>query len=258
VPVGPGWGRRKRMDSSQVRKILELYRPGTTDALDPQMAEALQAVQHDPELAKWFDEHCGSYIAIRNKLKQIEVPPDLKRKILLENVGRRKIIPFNRPAVWLAAAAAIVLLAGGAWLTFAPGKNNGFAAYKQREVLQVQRGYAMTMTSTNLAEIRDFLRAKRSVADYALTKGLEKLTGEGCADLHWHGKPVAMVCFNVGPKKDIYLFVANRSDFANVPAPGKTKFERIHKLTAASWTTADKVYILAGAGDESELRQYLD
>src|SRR4051812_12793576 len=121
--TAPGWGRRRRMDSSQARKALELYRPGTTDALDPQMAEALQAVQHDPELAKWFDEHCGSYIAIRNKLKQIEVPPDLKRKILLENVGRRRIIPFNRPAVWLAAAAAIVLLASAAWVFFKSGNN---------------------------------------------------------------------------------------------------------------------------------------
>jgi hypothetical protein len=246
------------MDSSQVRRILQLYRPGTTDALDPQMAEALQAVQHDPELAKWFDEHCGAYIAIRAKLKQIEVPPDLKRKILLENVGRRRIIPFNGPAGWLAAAAAILLLAAAAWLVFSPGKNNGFAAYKQRQVLQVQRGYAMTMTSTNLAEIRDFLRAKHSIADYALTKGLEKLAGEGCADLHWHGKSVAMVCFNAGTKKELYLFVANRSDFPSVPPPGKTKFDRIHKLMAASWTAGDKVYILAGAGDESELQQYLD
>ncbi|MDB6109637.1 MAG: hypothetical protein JWR69_1387 [Pedosphaera sp.] len=247
------------MDSSQVKKVLQLYRPGTTDALDPQMAEALQAVQLDPELAHWFDEHCGVYIAIRGKLKQVEVPPDLKRKILLENVGRRRIIPFTLPAVWLlAAAAAIALLAAASWVFFKPGKNDSFAAYRQREVLQVQRGYAMTMTSTNLNEIREFLRASHSVADYALPKGLENLTGEGCAALRWHGKPVAMVCLNAGMKKDLFLFVASRSDFSNPPRPGKPQFDRVHKLTTASWITGDKVYILAGAGDPSELQQYLD
>jgi hypothetical protein len=246
------------MDSGEAKKILQLYRPGTTDALEPQMAEALQVVQSDPELAHWFADHCGVYIAIRGKLKQIEVPADLKRRILLENAGRRRIIPFNRPAVWLAAAAAIVLLASAAWMFLKPGKGDSFAAYKQREVLQVQRGYAMTMTSTNLNEIREFLRAGHSVADYALPKGLENLAGTGCAPLHWHGKPVAMVCFNAGPKKDLFLFVASRSGFSNPPPPGPPQFDRIHRLMTASWSAGNKVYILAGAGDQSELQQYLD
>jgi hypothetical protein len=72
------------MDSAEAREILKLYRPDSTDAADPQTAEALSLVDRDPELDHWFREHCEVYTAIRAKLKQIPVPADLKRKILVE------------------------------------------------------------------------------------------------------------------------------------------------------------------------------
>jgi hypothetical protein len=247
------------MDNRQAKEILQLFRPGTTDALDPQMAEALQAVQRDPELAKWFEEQCAVYLAVRGKLKQIEVPPDLKRKILLGNIGLQSMAPLlYNPMVWLAAAAAIVVLGIGLWFLGTPGNDNDFSVYRDRQARQVQRGYRMTMASTNLNEIRGFLRAKRWDGDYVLTKGLEKLAGEGCAAISWHQKRVSMICFDAGNNKELYLFVANRSELSNIPKPGQTEFTRIHNFMTASWTAGDRVYILAGSGDAAELQAYLD
>ncbi len=92
------------MDKRRAKELLGLYRPGTQDALDPQVAEALQEAQRDPELTEWFNEQCGVCIALRSKLKQIEVPPDLKRKILLGSIGRRRALVLPRPGPLLACA----------------------------------------------------------------------------------------------------------------------------------------------------------
>ena len=46
------------MDSHEVRQILALFRPDTADEQDPSFREARQLAKTDPELARWFDQHC--------------------------------------------------------------------------------------------------------------------------------------------------------------------------------------------------------
>jgi hypothetical protein len=254
------------MDSVQAKEVLRLYRPGTTDAQDPRMAEALQAIQSDPELARWFEEHCAVYIAIRTKLKQIEIPPDLKRNILLENLGRspRIISLWRHPAVW-AAAAAFAALAAGTWLLFLkPAPQIGFEKFEEWRVSEVQRGYKMK-PATSLTQINTYLETNHGIVEPTLAaKPLGQLPVEGFATTPWQGRRVTMLCFNGGKTKDgkdkmLYFFVANRADFPGSPAPGaKPQFRRISHLNAASWSSHDKVYILAGPGDDSDLDPYLD
>jgi hypothetical protein len=61
--------------SSQQRGILILYRPGTADREDPEVAKALAAVTHDPELSRWFATHCALCEVFHDKFRQISVPP---------------------------------------------------------------------------------------------------------------------------------------------------------------------------------------
>jgi hypothetical protein len=256
------------MDSPRAREVLRLFRPGTTDALDPQMAEAIQVTHRDAELAKWFEGHCAVYIAIRNKLKQIEVPPDLKRKILVENVGRAKIIPLRRrPQMLWAAAAAIALLAAGLWYFNKPTGEVRFALFRKWKVSEVQRPYTMTH-ATNYAAILAYLQTNHFIADYTLTKSLAKLPPDGFSTNTFQGKPVTMLCFNRGTVKngkpnEVFFFVAHRADFVGSPLPGKRpQFE--HKdvgktrFTSAAWSADDKVYIIATQGDDSDVQQYID
>ena len=65
------------MNSSEAREILLLYRPGTGDAADPQMAEALERARQDPELGRWFENHRTFQKAMRAGFQQIEVPAHL-------------------------------------------------------------------------------------------------------------------------------------------------------------------------------------
>ena len=78
------------MNRPEARQILLLYRPGTSDSHDPEMAEALELARRDPELSRWFEAHCAFQTALRQKLRQIEVPLDLKARIL----AQPKIVPL--------------------------------------------------------------------------------------------------------------------------------------------------------------------
>jgi hypothetical protein len=250
------------MDREHARDILRLYRPGTTDALDPQIAEALEVARADAELAHWLDEQCVVYTAIRSKLKHIQPPADLKRKILIENVGRKKVIHLRQPVLF-AAAAAVLLLGAGLWMLLANHTDTSYASYLERMTGKVRRPYAMSMTSTNLADIRAYLQAHQWHSDYTLSKNLEKLPGEGCATITWHEKRVSLVCIDGGKThdgkpRDLWLFVANRSDISDAPASNRPHFEQVHGLTTASWADGNKLYVLAAFADESELSAYLD
>ena len=62
------------MNSKKVKQILILYRPGTDDDGDSEVAEALAALGNDSELELWFANHCALSEAFRSKFRQISVP----------------------------------------------------------------------------------------------------------------------------------------------------------------------------------------
>jgi len=75
-----------------------LYRSDSSDAADAQTVEALDAVQRDPELSAWFEQHREAQAAIRARFREIPVPPDLKRRILDAHVDHRKVVRLFGPA----------------------------------------------------------------------------------------------------------------------------------------------------------------
>jgi len=246
------------MDSQQAKEILLRYRPGSADANDPEFAQALEQSRRDPEVGRWFEQHCAFQTAVSDRLKQLRPPAGLKEKILVEHEALEIPDWWLRPAFQaLAAAAAIALLLGLAWFQWQPREETSFAACRNRVVRNAQRGYMMDIRTTNHSAIRNYLAAHDARADYVVPAALQKLPGDGGAVVRWHNKKVAMVCFALNKRDDFYLFVADRSDFPDAPASPKPEFTRIGKLTAASWSAGERTYILAAKGDEQFLRGYL-
>src|SRR6266566_5699510 len=246
------------MDSNLAKEILLRYRPGTTDADDPEFVEALEQAKLDPELARWFAANQAFHITIRDRFRQLPVPAGLKEGILAGY--RPAVIPvwWQQPAFQtLATAAGIVLLISVALFWSQPREGTDFAAFQSRVVRNAQRGYAMEITTTNLGEIRQYLASQGAQADYVLPAPLEKLPGDGGAVLRWRNKTVSMVCFDLGDHNDLYLFVANRADLPGAPSTSDPKFTKIGNLTAASWSAGNRTYVLAGPGDEQFVGQYL-
>jgi hypothetical protein len=239
----------------ETRQVLLLYRPGTADAEDPQIAEALEMARRDSGLARWFERHCAFQNAMRAKLRQIEVPVHLKAALLAQQNIIRPPIWWQRP-VWLSAAAAVVLFLGLAAFWLKPANPDRFANFQARMVSTALREYRMDLVTNDMRQLRQFIAGKGAPSEYQLTKGLEKLqlTGGGC--LQWRSHPVAMVCFNRGDDQMLFLFVMNRSALKDPPAE-TPQVSKVTELQTVSWTQGEYTYVLAGPEEPQFLRKYL-
>jgi len=247
------------MNSSQAKEILLLYRPGTAEMADPQMAEALELARQDPELGRWFDQHRAFQKAMRAKFQQIEVPAHLKASLLIRGAVAPKILPpqaWWRSPIWLTAAAAVLLLLGlyGVWLK--PRTPDRFANYQARMVSQALREYRMDLVTNDMHQIRQFMAARGAPDDYRVPQGLERLQLTGGGLLAWRSNPVAMVCFDRGDKQMLFLFVMKRTALKD-PPPEAPQVSKVSQILTVSWTRGDNTYVLAGPEEAGFVQKYL-
>jgi hypothetical protein len=251
------------MDSRQAREILQLYRPGSTDAADPLVAEALDVVKRDLELAAWFEKHCAITSAIRSKLREVTPPPGLKRQIILGRAEHVRIAALPRVLRNIAMAAAVLIIGVILFATLNTTHENTFEVFRSRMGRKVLDGYFMDITATNQAEIRQFFQSRQVPVDYALTKPLQELPAFGAAVFKFYDQPVELLCLSDvvqpnGPTNAVWVFVTSKSVLRDPPPAGKTEIAQVDKLKTYGWTKGDKVYLLAGYGDESSLKKLLE
>jgi hypothetical protein len=250
------------VNRDEARNILLLYRPGTADASDPQIAEALAFAKYDPELTLWLDKICAQQDALREKLRQISVPAGLKEQIISEQAAQAKIISFPRNLAFAAATAIAALIILPFW--FRPhAKDDTFAIYQNQMTSVALRGYTMDLTTNNPAPIRAYLAQSGAPSDFGLPAPLEKIEVTGCAIEGWQHAKVSMICFSTGrplppgQSSDLWLFVVDRAAMKNAPEENTRQFARVNKLMTATWTDGGKIYFLGTEGDEATLRKYL-
>jgi hypothetical protein len=247
------------MNSSQAKEVLLLYRPGTADAADPQIAEALELAQSDPELGSWLEQHRAFQKAMRAKFQQIEVPAHLKASLLIRGTAQPKTIPrpawWRRP-VWLTATAAVLVLLGLISVRLRPRVPDRFANYQTRMVSDAQREYVMDLVTNDMRQIRQFMAQHDAPADYDVPRGLERLQLTGGGRLTWRSNPVAMVCFDRGDKQMLFLFVMKRSAVKD-PPPATPRIAGVSQMLTVSWTKGDNTYILAGPEEPDFVKKYL-
>ena len=251
------------MNRDEAKTILLLYRPGTVDAGDPQIAEALALAKQEPELARWLEAHCARQEALRAEFRQITPPAGLKEQIISEQAAREKISSWQRNAIYAVAAVMVALIALASLWFARPAKDDTFAIYRSRMASSAQRGYLMDLATNNPAAIRAYLAGRSAPADYALPAPLEKTVATGCAIENWQGTKVSMVCFRTGKplppgqSSDLWLFVVDRAAVKDAPEAGTPRFAQVNNLMTATWTAGGKLYVLGMKGDEAALRQYL-
>jgi hypothetical protein len=261
------------MTPEEAKRILALYRPGSADQDDPEFAEALdladpgrqrggRASQLNPELSRWFREHCNAFLGVRGKFMDIQPPPALKDQILAEY--KSYVTPMRSQRRVLQACVACVLVAA-AFLTgfFLLRAQRDFSVYRQRVVARALRPtYTMDMQTTNLASINTYLAGRHAPADYLLPTSLKSAEPAGCAVIDWHGKLVTMLCFRsgrpleAGAAADLWLFVANQSAVLNAPTSVSRAVTQVDRMATASWSQGGKLYMLGIIGDEGLLQKY--
>ena len=251
------------MNRDEAKTILLLYRPGTADADDPEIAAALALAKQDPELTIWLAEHCARQEGVRAGFRKITAPAGLKEQIISEQAAHEKMLFWRRRTV-LATAAAMMVLVTLASFWFQPRRNDeAFAIYRSRMVSVALRGYVMDLVTSSPAQIQGYLARSQAPADYALPALLAKTAATGCAIESWQGAKVSMICFRTGKPlpqgepSDLWLFVVDRAAVKGAPPVGSRQFVRVNKLMTVTWTQGDKLYVLGMEADEQTLRQYL-
>jgi hypothetical protein len=252
------------MNKEEAKQILQLYRPGTADAADPEFAEALAACERDAELKEWFSNHCALYSAIRAKLKKIPVPEGFKEQIIAERQVHQT--PLWQKAVLAGGGVAVVVMA----IMFIasnirPTEPHDFASYRSFVVGYAEKSYTMDMTSSDLDTIRTYLAQNKAIADYVLPENLQKNAKPmGCVAMSWQGKPFTMVCFQTDRPvtdpthpSDLWLLIAANTIAEDAPQSTKPKIEKSNDLITANWTIGNRTYVLATKGDAQLLKRYL-
>jgi hypothetical protein len=247
------------VNREQAKEILLLYRPGTRDGDDPEVAEAIRFAEQDPELGKWFAQQKEFQSAMRAKFREIQAPERLKLALLAQQKIVQPPLQFwERPTLWAAAAIFVALLVlVNFWLR--PSIPDRFTHYRETMVNAAVRMYGMDLETNDPVQLRQFIARKGAPADYDLTKGLAMLQLKGGGLLRWRGNPVSMVCFDRGNGSTLFLFVMKRSGLKDPPPPSAegAVLETVDGLMTASWTRGEDTYVLAGPQDPDFSKKYL-
>jgi uncharacterized membrane protein YbaN (DUF454 family) len=251
------------VNRDEAKTILLLYRPGTADAGDPEIAAALALAKQDPELTRWLAEHCARQEAVRARFRKITAPAGLKEQIISEQAAHEKMLFWRRRAV-LAVTVSVMALVALSSFWFRPrGNDDTFAILRSRMVGVALRGYGMDLATNNPASVRAYLAQNQAPADYVLPAPLAKTAVTGCAIESWQAAKVSMICFHTGKplppgeQSDLWLFVIDRAAVKAAPPAGSLQFVRVNKLMTVTWTQGDQLYLLGVEGDKQALRQYL-
>lgn len=237
------------MDNQQLRELLAVYRPGLDDQ-DETFAELRTALRNDPELQRQLDARVARDDAIRAKLHAVQPPPGLKTRILAGQNVVRPPVSFWRQPIWLAAAAAIVVFA-----IITLTRPNNFPAYRAEMVKFVAVEYDLDTHAEDFDSLRQSFAAKGWPADYTVPAGVKNLHIEGGCLRQWHGRKVALLCFETEADGDVWLFVVDRQVVADVPAE-TPQIATTGQITTASWTRGAYTYILATEKPAIPIQRY--
>ncbi len=246
------------MDNREAKFILNAYRPAGQDASDPRFTEALEQARRDPVLERWFSESIAFDTVMTEKLRAIEVPPDLRESIL---AGAKVSRPLRSPFIKWAIAAALIsmaILASLIWHETRPAHLAGWQSQALDVISSLVKNESRFNAQSHDADkLLAWLRANQAPAAQALPREVEKLESVGCKTFSWSGRPVSVICF-VRPDGGLIHLVTMRTS-----AEPDREFKRQPRVVqqdhwaTATWRDGEMTYMLALEGSPDQLRTYL-
>ncbi len=246
------------MNNQEAKFILGAYRPDGSDANDAAFTEALAQVDRDPELRQWLERQRAFDTAVAGRLHDIAPPADLKQAILAGGRASRPRRSWWMAPGWLAAAAAIAVIATvGGWL--ASSRNNSplsaLAALALADLSAAHNEHdgfpaPLAGVQARLASAQQPLLADAGV-------DLAELRRHRCRSVRMHGREVFEICF----QRDgawFHLYAASREDFAHGSLPTtKALIASAGGNAFATWADQKNVYALVTEAGEAVLRRLI-
>jgi hypothetical protein len=239
----------------EARRILMLYRPDVPETSDLALTEALALAKRDPELMIWLEKHLAWQRSLGRKLRSLPVPEELLPQILAAR-QTIQIARWKRPSVLLSAAALFLLLGLIAKLVMFNPAPNHFQNFQSRMVSSVLREYSMDIVTNQLEAVRQFMAHHEAPATFEIPAPLTNLNLTGGGLLRWRNHPVSMICYDRGTNQMVFLFVMNRQAPLDPPSRAP-RIRTVNKLTTASWTRGEWVYLMAAEPSPEFPKKYL-
>lgn len=246
------------MDNEQARFLLSAAHPSGRDADRPEIAEALDHAQRDPELAAWLARERAADLAIMRKLRELEPDPALRARLLAGGRASRRRSRVHRAwRVTLAwAAVAVVVLGAGSWFAMHPRRDVEPAGTQSRPapLLAWQRDavaifsapdFRLDMQDTRYPPLEKFLAAHGlPVADEPpFTGGIASAVG--CKVLDWRGTRVSLACFLSDTGELVHLFVRRRDGLDTAQLGGSALRMQVGDYATATWLQGDRIIMVA-------------
>jgi len=243
------------MSNDEAKFILAAYRPDGRDASDARFAEAVAQAERDPELRVWWERQRAFDTQVAAKLAEVLPPPDLREAILAGGrVSRPHRRAWNRP-VWLAAAAAVALLAMAA-VALRPSLRapsiEDFAAFAVKDMIHDYAAHAGS--PPGLEGVQGKLAAATLPLPQGLKLSLDELRRNRCRTVSIAGREVFEICF----QRDgswFHLYAARRSDFPAGSADPKALLFSQGNFSATAWADSANAYALVARGGAATLQR---
>ena len=241
------------MNAEEANLILQCRRARGQDDHDSAIREALAFISGDAAAMELLRREAELDALTGERLRSVEPPADLRRKILVGAKVSRPRPAWHRPA-WIAAAAALAAAIPVA-LHYSATAPNGpvFAAitlsdFRAATTQKLNTGHSNFKPMANFEEVRAHLDTHcRPGFCEAVPDNLCHCPGGtvGCEIFEWKGREVTLICFNAGKTGTVHLFTVDASALQD--GPGGPIYKPENGWQTRAWIEGGHLLILAGS-----------
>ncbi len=198
------------MTREQAKEYLSAVRAEGADTADPALREALELLQEDAELARWFARQREFDEILIEKFSSIQPPGGLRENILASLDGRVRPMQPARMA-WLALAATVVVAALGLSYQFGllPGSTQPFRKFRSDALamVAVKPGPKLDLETASLGTAETFIDAHQAPRLDQFPEKLQGMPTAGCRVFLWNQHRASLTCFCLPSGNILHLVV---------------------------------------------------
>lgn len=246
------------MNPTETKFTLRLHRAdGRYARNDPLFAEALTQAESSPELAAWLAREHRIDAVVANTIEAIPPPAGLRETILAGARASRLARPWWRKPSWLAAAAALALVASVLTVSnLRPGRTlppTTLAEFALQDVAHEAHG-KIPWAPAAVAMFRRLSDDSRPIPA-GVSRGFAEMRDAGCTTYTVAGQPVVEIC--VERNGAWYHLYATPSAGRADPAGAHPAVIERGQLAVATWTAGDTTFTLATNEGMDALRRVI-
>ena len=224
------------MNRDEAKLLLQVYRPNRDEG-EPQFAEALEWLNRDPELAEWFAEEQAFDHVVREGLKAVPVPSNLKTAIL---TGEKvlNLMPWWRLVGWRRLAiCTLVLSVASVFFLFSFQRTQNIVAFSRQMIeFSDYRMANLAVQTHDLKKIRAYFLKCWAPSDFQIPVRLRNAKVLGGTLVGFRDHTASVVCFSLAGIQSMRLFVISGIASEDLPKPGSMLTFEFDDWAAILWT----------------------